>query len=183
MRKITLIADATAELNFRTRGRDARLARLAAGGVPVDRDALRVWLEAALDAELESNGGLYLCGTCRTHHGVDAELPQRNKIGCKITRVPLHATLGGPTDSPLDDERHEAPSDSRWFVDERYLVNAEDAATAAEAEAVVRARLLKKGCCATTRLEAVLMVTAMLERRTRRRVSRSASRTAKEQRP
>jgi len=59
MQKITLIVDATAELNCRTHGRDARLRRLAAGGAPLDRAALRVWLDAALDAELEAAGGLY----------------------------------------------------------------------------------------------------------------------------
>jgi len=150
MQKITLIVDATAELNCRTHGRDARLRRLAAGGAPLDRAALRVWLDAALDAELEAAGGLYLCADCWT------------------ARVPLRAELVGPTHYLRKATIYgPALKDTvRWLVGKRYPVNAEDASTAAEAEAVVRARLLKNGSWASTRREAVLLVTAMLERRT-----------------
>jgi hypothetical protein len=183
---IAMNADVAHVLNFRTRGHAARIERLRNLGAPVDtfdpanpytgdREALTAWGQVADDREHEAAGGVYHACTVRTSSGCDAELPTINKIGCRISRVPIKAYLVEAGEVVSTDAYGE-----EWLAEESFwnvcwgsvgggwmapsVVSFDHAETAAKAEAIVRRRLLK-GDCFTTRAAARIAVEKMLHER------------------
>jgi len=169
--------DAENELNSRTRGREARLARLRDAGWPTEREALRRRLEDELNAQHEAAGGVFHCCTARVKNGVDRDLPARDGVGCRITRVPITATL------ITEDEDGEERDESEWYWSVSGGVvgvgsmgcstvmfgasgdSSHECATAEEAEAYARERLLAGGECVRTYAEARALCVEMLARR------------------
>lgn len=180
-------ADIAHVLNFRTRGHAARLERLRSLGAPVasfdsqnpcvgDRTALAAWGKVADDRDHEAAGGVYHACTVRLSSGVDFDLPTLNKIGCRITRVPVQAHLveRGEVLSSDDDGDEVLADEGFWnvfygSVGTGYMapsaIKLDEAATAEEAEAIVRGRLLASGECFRTRAEARVAVEKMLQAR------------------
>lgn len=175
-------ADIAHVLNFRTRGHAARLERLRSLGAPVasfdsqnpcvgDRAALAAWGQVADDRDHESAGGVYHACTVRLTSGADADLPTLNKIGCRIRRVPVQAHLVDAGDPLSSDEDAAVAGESFWSVCYGSVgagfmaptaISRDQAETAEEAEAIVRARLLAGGGCFATREEARAAVKKML---------------------
>ncbi len=163
-----LISEANHILNGRVRGRAAKLARLQAAGVPTDRQALQEWLEAALDSQHEAAGGLYHACTVNIRSGTDPNLPTAGRIGCRVTRVPIHATL--VTERSDDDADGFTPYWSVYYggVGIGWLVPVQiydGTKTKEEVEVLVRERLLAKGECYRTRQEASEAAIKMLRDR------------------
>ena len=159
----TLIADARTHLNGRSRGREARLARLADGGCPCDEAGMRAWLEARLDAELEAASGVYHACTVCISSGVDKSLPTCRHWGCRITRVPLRARRcdGG------DEEAYWIVLIGQIGVGYRSYTYDFESATAEEAVSRARHALLARDDSFATRREARLAVEHMLAARAR----------------
>lgn len=133
---------------------------------------MRSWLNATLDAQHESGKGVFHCCTARVSNGVDPDLPQQNKIGCRIVRVPVKASL---VTHDADGTEIDPPHWSVRFgvVGPGFLIPAQvsldSAATEEEAENLIRSRLLSSGECVSTRSEAVNLVTRMLAERVARK--------------
>ena len=86
-----LMQDARHELNFRSRGREERIARLQAAGVPLEREALAAWLAAETVKQQEAEGYLFAFDVIRRKTGamgqelkVDLALPHTHRIGITI---------------------------------------------------------------------------------------------------
>ena len=167
----SLMTDARNELNGRTKGRDARLDRLAAAGIPTARNDLAEWSNARLDEALEASGGVYHVCTARISSGVDGDLPTKGKCGCRISRVEIKATLypAGFEFTDEDGPLTEAIYLVRWanvgtgFMEPKSFT-AENYESADEVERMVRQNLLAKDCF-LTRAEAIAAAIEMLNKR------------------
>lgn len=171
-----LIQDCQHELNFRQRGREARLQRLIEAGIPTDRDGIRSWMNRAMDARLEADGGIYHACTVRVSSGCDPDLPQTNRIGCRITRVPIkaHYIPKGMEINGEDGYSTETVEEPYWSVYwgsvgtgwmAPVTIPTDGCTSAEQAEQIVRERLLKRDDCFRTRAEAVAAVEKMLAKR------------------
>ena len=154
-----LIDDAKRELDGRQRGREGRLARLAAAGAPTDRKGLAKWRSNALDANLEARGGLYHCRTIRIANGADADLPTLGHVGCVISRITIDVELVTHDDGEAYDEpewlfRNQYGSTSCFFSKSKESAIAD-----------CRRQLLYTGDYAETRQAALKLVTQMLHER------------------
>jgi hypothetical protein len=154
-----------------------REAQLVAAGLPVnDRVALEKWIRESEDANHVERGGLYHACTARISSGVDAELPTQRHWGCRVSRVPIHATwYAAGTEFANQDEPLEEPlivinwgEVGTGFMSPTYAHPAADAdqfEACQEAEQVARDRLLKRGDCFCTRKEAEDAAVTMLRER------------------
>lgn len=161
-----LMTDARNHLNHRSRGRDARIARLQSAGIPTDREGLSRWVEQVADKKHEAAGGIYHACTVRVANGADADLPTAGAYGCRISRVPLQA------ESVADDPEMWAVAYGKvgpGYMEHSY-VSREEAATAEAACDLTRRELLASGDCFRTRAEARAAVAKMLVERAGERV-------------
>jgi hypothetical protein len=166
----TLIQDARHVLNHRSRGHEARMERLVSAGVPaVDRESLAAWLQ---DAEDANHSGVYYACTVRE------DLPVRNKIGCRIVRVPIKAHLveaGEATGEEDEDGQEVVAQHAFWtvlyghvgpgYMEPMHISRGKGCMTAEDAERKVRLGLLARGDCFETRAQAKIAVAKMLAAR------------------
>lgn len=108
----TLLNDIRIEANCRSRGRKARLVRLASAGLirpltaeelasndhhcawpKIDMTEANQWARRETDRRHEAAGGLYHACTVRVSNGTDADLPTLKAWGCRVTRLPVSATF------------------------------------------------------------------------------------------
>lgn len=95
-----LMQDAAHELNFRSRGREERVARLQAAGVPLDHEGLAKWLATETVKQQEAAGYMFAFDVIRRKTGaagqelkVDLSLPHTGKVGITIVAAQPTAFL------------------------------------------------------------------------------------------
>jgi hypothetical protein len=115
-----LLQDIRHESNARSRGRKARLIRLADAGLirpltaaelasedfhcawpVVDMTKVYEWARVEADRCHEAAGGLYHACTVSVKNGVDENLPTAHGVGCRVTRVPVRAFMVRDADEPI----------------------------------------------------------------------------------